>query len=71
LAAGLIRYLAVLSFAHRGILSGFYILSVPRRLNVGAAPFFPDRPEEAVKKYIREQEDEDKRQDQLEMFKDG
>jgi putative transposase len=29
------------------------------------------RDEETIKKYIREQEDEDKRQDQLEMFKDG
>jgi putative transposase len=29
------------------------------------------RDEEAIKKYIREQEDEDKRQDQLEMFKDS
>ncbi len=29
------------------------------------------RDEEAIKKYIREQEDDDKRQDQLEMFKDN
>jgi putative transposase len=29
------------------------------------------RDEGAIKKYIREQEDEDKRQDQLEMFKDS
>jgi hypothetical protein len=44
LAVGLIRYLVALSFAHRGILSGFYILSIPRRLNVGADPFFLDSP---------------------------
>jgi putative transposase len=29
------------------------------------------RDEEAIRKYIREQEDEDKRIDQLEMFKDN
>ncbi|GMO43408.1 MAG: hypothetical protein Pg6C_05010 [Treponemataceae bacterium] len=29
------------------------------------------REEESIKKYIRKQEDEDKRLDQLEMFKDG
>jgi putative transposase len=29
------------------------------------------RDEQAIKKYIQEQEAEDKRQDQLELFKDG